>query len=160
MMEKLELEEENEMIRRTEISDIPKLVEMKLKMFEESGHSNLLCDNSYEKICRVYEQLYIEEKACHFVIEEQKSIVACCGGFLNNNIPYCFFKTDFYGFIGDVYTIPQERGKGYATALTKRTIEWLSEKGAKEIRLLASEQGRSIYEKIGFTSTDEMVLTL
>lgn len=148
------------MIRRAEISDIPKLVEMKLKMFEESGHDKLLCDNSYEKICRVYEQLYVEEKSCHFVIEEQKIIVACCGGFLNTNIPYCFFKTDFYGFIGDVYTIPQERGKGYATALTKRTIEWLSEKGAKEIRLLASEQGRTIYEKIGFTSTDEMVLTL
>jgi len=44
--------------------------------------------------------------------------------------------------------------------LSEIDVSWLKSKGVMTIRLLASEQGRPIYQKIGFIYTDEMALTL
>jgi predicted GNAT family acetyltransferase len=96
----------------------------------------------------------------HFVFEIETEIVACAGGFIKDDIPHCFFKPSFYGFIGDVYTFPEYRKNGYATKLTKGVVKWLKEKEVRSIRLFASKEGKDIYEKIGFEESDEMVLEL
>jgi len=144
------------MIERATANDIPVLVKLKIEMFRESDHLDLLIENPEQIIIKKYKELYAADNACHFVIRDGSIIVACAGGFIKADIPYCFFKTPFYGFIGDVYTTPAHRNKGYAMLLSKQIIEWLSSKGITEIRLLASLQARKMYEKLGFTGTDEM----
>ena len=96
----------------------------------------------------------------HFGIEKKGKIVSCAGGFIKDDIPFCFFKPDYYGFIGDVYTYTAYRKNGYATKLTKRVIEWLKSKNVKLIKLLSSEKGKNIYKKLGFEESDEMVLEI
>ncbi|MOA66485.1 hypothetical protein D3C78_1932620 [compost metagenome] len=55
----------------------------------------------------------------HFVIEMDNEIVGVTGAFIKDEIPYCFYKTPFYGFIGDVYVKEDQRRKGYAKRLTQ-----------------------------------------
>lgn len=148
------------MVEKATVNDISALVKLKIEMFKESGHINLLADNPEKLIGEKYIELYDVEKACHFIIKENSEIIACAGGFIKSDIPYCFMKTPFYGFIGDVYTTPANRNKGYATLLTKHVINWLSSKGITEIRLLASLQARKMYADMGFLGTDEMLLVL
>lgn len=148
------------MVQIADLNEIDEIIELKLNMFRESGHMDLLADGAKQQILQTYTELYKSDKAKHFIVKKDNGIIACCGGFIKSDIPYCFFKKPFYGFIGDVYTMPDERGKGLATELTKATISWLGSKGIKTIRLLASEQGKPIYDKMGFASTDEMALTL
>lgn len=148
------------MIERANLSQLDELVELKLELFRESGHLHLLADQAKEIILQHYTALYERDEATHFIVRQEKRIIACSGGFLKSDLPYCFYKQPFYGFIGDVYTIPEVRGKGLGTELTKATIAWLKSKGVRTIRLLAYEQGRPIYQKLGFTSTDEMGLDL
>ena len=145
------------MIRAATINDINTICRLKLIMFEESGHSDLLHKNATETIKKVYEKMYFEHSAIHFINEINDDIIACAGAFIKNDIPYCFFSNPFYGFIGDVYTLPEYRGNGYATELTAEAISWIKTKGVQRISLLASEQARGIYKRMGFSPTDEMV---
>lgn len=148
------------MVQKANLSQINELIELKLSMFRERGHMDFLADDAQQRILQKYTELYKNDEAIHFIAKNDNKIIACCGGFIKSDIPYCFFKRPFYGFIGDVYTVPDERGKGLATELTKATISWLKSKGVMTIRLLASEQGEPIYQRMGFTYTDEMELTL
>ena len=148
------------MVEKATIEDIQKLVTFKMEMFQESGHSDFLADNSYSLIYNTYKDLYLSGNAQHFVIKKNLEIVACAGGFIKSDIPYCFMKVPYYGFIGDVYTEPSERNQGFAMLLTKAVMNWLKEKEVKEIHLLASSQARSLYENLGFHATDEMILSI
>ncbi|QDR82988.1 GNAT family N-acetyltransferase [Sporomusa termitida] len=148
------------MVHKAKLSEIDEIIELKLSMFRESGYMDLLADDAKQRIRQKYIHLYQNDEAAHFIVKDGDKIMACCGGFIKSDIPYCFFKQPFYGFIGDVYTVPRERTRGLATELTKATIAWLKSKGVRTIRLLASEQGKPIYQKMGFVNTDEMALAL
>ena len=148
------------MLREASLIDINKIVELKLKMFEESGHMNLLSKDAYEIILNKYTSLYKDGIAQHFVIQDKSEIIACAGAFLKNDLPYSFYIQPVYGFVGDVYTYPKHRHKGYARLLMKEVISWLKIKRVDTIRLLATPQARHMYKELGFKATDEMVLSL
>lgn len=138
-------------------SDIRQLVAMKLAMFAESGHASLLADNAKALIEADYFALYKSERAQHFVAKSGIEIVSCTGAFLKSELPFRYFRHPLQGFIGDVYTYPSYRGKGLASQLAQTAMDWLTCHGAAMIRLLASDTGRPIYEKLGFQASDEMV---
>ena len=99
--------------------------------------------------------------AIHFLaINSEDRIIGCCGAFIKTDIPYCFYKQPSYGFIGDVYVVPEERHRGYAAALVKDSINHFKNIGITTIRLLASDVGKIVYEKLGFVSTNEMKLNI
>lgn len=148
------------MERLANIDDLPLIVKLKLCMFEEAGLTDILAEDAYERILNSYKELYEKRRTQHFVIEKRSQIVACAGAFLKDDLRYCFFRKQFYGFIGDVYTLPDYRRRGYARGLTIEAINWLKGHEVEMIRLLATPKARSLYEELGFQSTDEMVLFL
>lgn len=147
-------------LRIAERSEIPAVAELKRKMFEEAGLAHLLHDNFIESVTKVYDELYLNGKARHYIIEQDNQIAACAGGFMKDDLPYCFYKEPLYGFIGDVYVDPAFRRRGYAKTLTLEVIAWFQENGIGTARLLASPHARGLYESIGFQGTSEMALQL
>lgn len=148
------------LVRKAKPEDLAVIIDFKLSMFGDAGITGLLSENSRRVIEQTYRELYDEGAAVHFLLEVDRMAVACAGAFLKRDIPFCFYKIPFYGFIGDVYTLPQHRRRGYAGRLAREAIGWLRERDVYMIRLLATEQGRKIYEKLGFRPSDEMVLML
>ncbi len=63
-------------------------------------------------------------------------------------------------YLLNLYVEPEYRKRGIARALVERTIAWTREQGIVEARLHASDQGRPLYEGIGFHQTNEMRLML
>lgn len=143
-------------IEKAKIEDMPIVVNMKMKMFEEVGSIQFLQDEAEEKIKAIYTQLYQEDKCCHYLIYEKDVAVAIGGAVIKDDVPFCFFKTPYYGYVIDVYCIPKERKKGYATQIMEKLIEWLGEKGCHCIKLKPSETGRKMYNKLGFGDSGEM----
>ncbi len=139
--------------------ELPRIVEMKMAMFHEAGHADLLAPNAESIILEDYQRLYGEKGAQHFVARANGRIVASVGAFIKSDLPFRYFLPASYGFIGDVYTEPSIRGKGVATKLNGAALEWLGSRGVKLVRLLASDTARPMYERLGFTASDEMVLT-
>ena len=60
--------------------------------------------------------------------------------------------------IVNVYTEPEWRRRGYARQLLETIVAWCRERGVNSVVLHASDDGRALYEKLGFFSTSEMRL--
>jgi len=61
-------------------------------------------------------------------------------------------------FILNVYTEPHFRHRGIARRITSAILEWLQEQGFSSASLHASDEGRALYEQLGFKATNEMRL--
>ncbi|MET0029585.1 MAG: GNAT family N-acetyltransferase [Candidatus Thiodiazotropha sp.] len=145
---------------KASIEDLPRIVEMKLAMFEEAGFSHLLARDAASLVLSDYRQLYQQRRAIHMVARSSAEIVACAGAFVKRDLPFRYFDPPQYGFLGDVYTDSHYRGQGIATKLSSDAIGWLKGFNMKMVRLLASEATSSIYAEMGFKPSDEMMLEL
>lgn len=55
-----------------------------------------------------------------------------------------------WGFISQVATLPEERGQGFASALTNWCVRFLSNTGRSAVLLCCNPQAERIYQKLGF----------
>ena len=62
--------------------------------------------------------------------------------------------------IVNMYTEPPYRRKGIARTLMQTMIDWCRKEGFGSVLLHASNDGRSLYEELGFKQTNEMCLML
>ncbi len=60
------------------------------------------------------------------------------------------------GLVVNVYTERAWRRRGVADALMRELLRWCRGNGIESIVLHASGEGRPLYEKLGFTPTNEM----
>lgn len=63
-----------------------------------------------------------------------------------------------YGYIIDMYCIPEKRRNGYSSKIMEELLKWLQSKGIHTIKLKPSEAGKHLYEKFGFCDSGEMEL--
>lgn len=62
------------------------------------------------------------------------------------------------GYIWGVYVEPGFRKRGVARELVGKCFDHLSSVGCEEVFLHASQYGRSLYERMGFQTTNEMAI--
>jgi GNAT superfamily N-acetyltransferase len=60
--------------------------------------------------------------------------------------------------IVNVFTEPEWRRRGIARLLLERIIAWCREQRIESVVLHASEEGRALYQQLGFIQTNEMRL--
>jgi GNAT superfamily N-acetyltransferase len=58
--------------------------------------------------------------------------------------------------IQNVFTEPEWRRRGLAALLIKRIVDWTRQEGVDSLVLHASDEGRALYERLGFIDTSEM----
>ena len=63
-------------------------------------------------------------------------------------------------YILNVYTEPEWRHRGLARRVMQAIVEWAQGEGFGSVALHASDQGRALYEAMGFKVTNEMRLDL
>ena len=63
-------------------------------------------------------------------------------------------------YVNAVYVRSAYRRRGVASRLMQLAIAWSRERGCKGVRLRASEDGRFLYERLGFYAGREMELDL
>jgi len=61
-----------------------------------------------------------------------------------------------HAIVLNVYTEPEWRRRGVAEALMREVIRWAREQRLDRLVLHASEQGRPLYQRLGFAATNEM----
>lgn len=58
----------------------------------------------------------------------------------------------------NVYTEPEFRRLGVARKIVGTILDWIQARGLRSANLHASDEGRVLYEKLGFVATNEMRL--
>ena len=74
------------------------------------------------------------------------------------------YRTAIFGvrfaYVNGVYVYPAYRRRGIARRLMQMALEWARERGCAQVRLRSSDEGRPLYEQLGFRASTEMQLDL
>ena len=145
-------------IRQATTADIDTLVELRLRFLEDIGYAGKGVDNA------VRDYMLEAIPSCQFaawVAEFESEIIATSGLVFNQKVPHGRNPSGREGFVLNMYTLPEWRGRGIATALMKTIVQHVRQQGVTCIRLHASDDGVGIYRKLGFRpDNSEMVLSL
>ncbi|MBX3080660.1 MAG: GNAT family N-acetyltransferase [Anaerolineae bacterium] len=95
-----------------------------------------------------------------YVNESTVEVVAGAGLWLMEWPPHMVDVNPVRGYILNVYTDPNYRGRGLARALTQTCVDYCRAQGIKMVTLHASPFGKPIYDKMGFEQSNEMRMNL
>lgn len=91
--------------------------------------------------------------------EERGQTVAMAGSVYYRVMPTILNPGGKMACLMSVYTLPEYRRRGLALAMVKRLLELGKARGVGKFTLNATDAGRPVYEKAGFSSKmDEMIL--
>jgi ribosomal protein S18 acetylase RimI-like enzyme len=149
-------------IRAATLDDVATIIHQRHQMFVDMGVTDgaglARMDNLFEPWVR--ERLASGEYAGWLAtIRTSAGVersVAGSGLLIYNWVPSVFDPIGRRGYVLNVYTDPAYRGRGLARKLVDRTLEHARAQGLYVVSLHASEMGRSIYESLGFGTTNEM----
>ena len=70
-----------------------------------------------------------------------------------------YFSDEKFGFIYDIYVLPEYRGRGISKIFIKEGINTLKNSGYEEVRLnvFATNHAKEIYKKLGFKDLNSIM---
>jgi GNAT superfamily N-acetyltransferase len=77
---------------------------------------------------------------------------------LSNVQPHAVTLTTRRAHVVNVYVEPEHRRRGLARRLMQTALDWCESEGIRVVTLQASDEGRPLYESLGFKATREMIL--
>jgi GNAT superfamily N-acetyltransferase len=152
-------------VREATSDDIPALVRGRVRMFEDmASHAGTVFDPELgARIARESTALFTAgwgREHVGWVCECDGSVVGSAMVTLQPWLAHPRYPSGARAYFHSVHTDPAHRGRGIARRLTEAAIEWTRAEGFTNLVLHASEQGRPIYERLGFTNSSEWILPL
>jgi GNAT superfamily N-acetyltransferase len=152
-------------IRQATVDDIPRLVQGRVRMFEDmAAHAGTTWDpalgdriaaESTAQFAAGFGREHVGWLAVH-----DGAAVATAMVTLQPWLPHPRYPSGTLPYYHSVHTEPAHRGQGLAARLTETAVEWARAQGFTNFVLHASAQGRPIYERMGFTNSSEFILPL
>jgi GNAT superfamily N-acetyltransferase len=145
-------------IRRATVEDAPVIARHRAAMFRDMG------DASGDDIARIESAsiLYLrrmisERRFLGWLAERQGKVVAGGGLVVSQLLPRPgAVDGGEQALILNVYCEPEHRRRGLARALMEAMLEWCKRERIAKVVLHASQDGRPLYESLGFIQTNEM----
>ena len=100
------------------------------------------------------------EQAVDQAADEDGAIAAGLGLWLMDWPPHMIGPGAPRGNILNVYTRPESRRMGLARRLMDAALAWSSQNRVRAVILHSSDDGRRLYESLGFEPTNEMLIVL
>ena len=141
--------------------DIRILVYYRIMMFISMGFTD--SEQLYQ--CEINSKVYFKktiptQEFFGWIAEIDGNHVGCGGLVIDKHPPGPVNKTGKLGYIMNVVTEPEFRGKGVGTKIMQTIISFCKDQGINVVTLHYTEMGRNIYKKLGFTDSNEMKLVL
>ena len=141
----------NAQVRAATADDVPALVGLRAEMFRAMG-SDPDGDPDWEGGATTWFAERVDAAGCRFsVVEVDGRVVACAIGIRRDtpSSPGNPVGGDIH--INNVCTVAAERGKGYASLALADVMQWARATGVGRAELMATAQGRGLYERQGFS---------
>ena len=93
--------------------------------------------------------------ACFALNEENGEIIGCGGICYQKEMPSPDNLTGTNGYLMNIYTLPEYRGKGVGRKIIEFLIEDAKRRGTEKIYLESSKGAKHLYEEIGFSDMQD-----
>jgi GNAT superfamily N-acetyltransferase len=144
-------------IRPATLADLPLLLRYRRAMAEEMDTPDPAAVDRMIAALEPYLRAAIPEGRWHAWIAEPGG----CGAVeIVQWVPSRLDPTPRRAWIHSLYVEPAMRRRGIGRQLTETMVAWCREQGFRSIYLHASEQGRRLYQTLGFETSTEMRLKL
>ena len=149
-------------IREGTAADAETIVRHRREMFFDMGTQDPAVLDEMANSFRPWllEKISKREYLSWFAIAEGGSVAAGAGLWLMNWPPGLYTSEPWRGNILNVYTEHPYRRRGLARRLVTAATEWCGANGIPVVILHASDEGRALYEALGFQRTNELRLFL
>lgn len=149
-------------VRRATLRDLDALVHQRRAMWMDLGITDSArldkADSDYRQWTRTRMK---NHQLMAWVVDDREGRVAGGGCvWLHPIQPSPRWLSTVQPYLLSMYTEPEFRRRGVASMIVWEAIEWSREQGYGRLALHASEMGRGVYKKFGFTRGWEMRLNL
>jgi ribosomal protein S18 acetylase RimI-like enzyme len=148
-------------IRPASLDDVAAIVSHRREMFRDMGYADsaklAAMSAGFEPWLR--RRMQSGEYLAWVAVAADDSIVGGLGLWLMDWPPHVVGSGARRGNILNVYVEPQSRRRGIARALMETAVAWTRANAIDCVILHASQDGRALYESLGFTPTNEMRVT-
>ncbi len=149
-------------IRAATLDDVDALAEHRRAMFFEMGYRDEAALDGMAAAFRPWLRRKMEsgEYLAWVAMGPEDAIVAGLGLWLMDWPPHMIGPGSPRGNILNVYTDAAYRRRGIAREMMKIALDWCRRNSIGAVILHASDDGRMLYEQLGFHATNEMRLVL
>ena len=148
-------------IRPAGPDDLPIVLDHRRRMFEAMGYTDpATLDAVNESSAPLLARGLANGSYRGWLAEAESTIVAGGGIVVLDFQAHPIDPRPRRAFVVNMYTNPAHRRRGLARRLMETMIAWSREEGLATLYLHASDEGRELYESLGFAPTGEMRLLL
>ncbi|AEU38194.1 GNAT family N-acetyltransferase [Granulicella mallensis] len=145
-------------LRRATIGDAALIAAHRHSMFQDNNFASEArlseMDAAFEPWVR---ERLADGRYVGLFLEEDGHVLAAAGIFFQDFPPHWMDPQPTRAYLLNFYTAPKARGRGFANQLLKLSVEECRTRGIGVITLHASPFGKPIYEKFGFSHSNEMM---
>lgn len=149
-------------IRRATVADIPDLVRLRRMMFEAMGYADPAQLDQADAAAAAYFASTIPAGEFYgwLAVTPAGEAVGSGGVVFDQHPPGLANLSGQIGYIMNVVTASRYRRRGIARRVMQTILAWLAEQEVHHITLHTTEAGKSLYQELGFTASNEMRLEI
>lgn len=139
-------------LRLATTDDMEILIDLRKRLLVEEGQT--VSSDINEELRNFFEKQLNSGQFVQWIIEEDKNVLATGGIQFISFPPSYSNSTGIRGYILNMYTTPESRGRGLAKRLVERIFKEAQGRNVHHIFLISSPMGKPLYKKIGFKEND------
>ncbi len=148
-------------IRAASLTDIPEILRQRRRMYEDIHHTDSAVLDIIVSLSSIYLKTAMAEGSFRAWLAADGDRVVAGGAVIVSPWPAHPYDLECRrATILNVYTDPEYRRRGIARKLIQTIISWCQREGFAQVTLHASDEGRHLYESLGFEPSNEMRLNL
>lgn len=141
-------------VRRATLDDVDVLVDLRFAFVMEFAPDEGDDDAARATVKRYLGRALSSEEFIAWIVEDDGKVVATGGMVVYERMMRSKGAgVGLEGYILNVYTLPEHRRRGHAVRMMDALLECAQERGIR-LTLLATDDGRPLYEKLGFSHDD------
>jgi GNAT superfamily N-acetyltransferase len=151
----------NPTIREASLSDIPEILRQRRRMYEDMDYNDPAGLDTMVSLSSGYLATAMGDGSFRAWLAIHAGRVIAGGAIVISPWPAHPYDLECRrATILNVYTDPEYRRRGVARKLLQTIIAWCQREGFAHVTLHASDDGRHVYESLGFEASNEMRLKL
>jgi len=152
---------ENILIRSASLADIPEILRQRRRMYEDMHYNDPQTLDAMASLSSSYLETAMADGSFRAWLAAAGDRVVAGGAVVISPWPAHPYDLECRrATILNVYTDPEYRRRGIARTLIQTIIAWCQREGFARVTLHASNDGRHLYESLGFEPSNEMRLNL